>query len=64
MQKKLEVSLLNTLIYELFEPAAPIEKNPKSPEKMEQIYQWIQSDNWMEDEKIVQKVQELAKTII
>lgn len=31
---------------------------------MKLIYQWIQADNWMEDEELLQKVQEVARTIL
>ncbi|MBO0441639.1 hypothetical protein JZO69_14825 [Enterococcus sp. DIV0869a] len=64
MQKTLDINLVNTVAYELIESDSLITKDPESPKKMDLIYQWIQSDDWMEDEATVQKVQELATTII
>ncbi|MEI5994013.1 hypothetical protein [Candidatus Enterococcus mansonii] len=64
MQKKLDINLMNTIAYDVLESASFVNKDPESPKKMELIYQWIQSEHWMEDEETVQKVQELATTII
>ncbi|EOL50934.1 hypothetical protein [Enterococcus caccae] len=64
MQKELDVDIINTLVYELVESEQLINKDPETPEKMKLIYQWIQSDNWMEDEQILQNVQEIARTIL
>ena len=64
IQKKLEIDIINTLVYELKESDETVHKDPETPEKMKQIYQWIQTDNWMEDEQLLQNVQEIAKTIL
>lgn len=64
MQKRLDVNLVNTVAYELFETDILVKKDPESPKKMDRIYQLIQSENWMENEKTVRKVQEVARTII
>ncbi|EOH95915.1 hypothetical protein UAY_03341 [Enterococcus moraviensis ATCC BAA-383] len=64
MQKKLDVDIINTLVYELTEAEQEVTKDPEVPEKMKLIYQWIQADNWMEDEELLQKVQEVARTIL
>ena len=41
-----------------------VTKDPETREKMKLIYQWIQAENWMEDEQLLQNVQEIAKTIL
>ncbi|WP_207694363.1 hypothetical protein DOK67_0000950 [Enterococcus sp. DIV0212c] len=64
IQKELDVDIINTLTYQLFEAEMKLSKDPETPKKMAQIHQWIQADNWMENEEAVQKVQELAMTII
>ncbi|WP_086314761.1 hypothetical protein A5821_002376 [Enterococcus sp. 7F3_DIV0205] len=64
IQKRLDIDILNTIAYELSESEQILNKDPETPNKMKLIHQWIQSDNWMEDEEIVKKVQEIAKTIL
>ena len=63
LQETLNVSILNILPYDTFEPAGKVSKNPATTNKMEQIYKLTRSDNWMEDEKTVQKVQAIGRTI-
>ncbi|MGM0219056.1 hypothetical protein [Enterococcus sp. AZ126] len=64
IQKKLDVELISTLSYQLFESEIEITKDPETSKKMKLIYKWIQSDDWMENEEIVQKVQQIAGTIM
>ncbi|MGX7149807.1 hypothetical protein [Enterococcus ureasiticus] len=64
IQKKLDIDIMNTFVYELVESEQLVDKDPETPNKMKLIHQWIQSDNWMEDEELIQKVQEVAKTIL
>ena len=64
IQKELDVDIINTLAYQLFDTETNPSKDPETPQKMALIHQWIQEDNWMENEETVQKVQELAMTII
>lgn len=64
IQKKLDIDITNTVVYELAESRQLVKKDPETPKKMKLIYQWIQSDNWMENEELIQKVQEIAKTIL
>lgn len=64
IQKKLDITLLHTVTYEGLESDYLIHKNPESPMKMALIYQLIQSEDWMQDEATVQKVQKIATTII
>lgn len=64
MQTKLDVEIINTFVYELMESDQAVTKDPETREKMKLIYQWIQAENWMEDEQLLQNVQEIAKTIL
>ncbi|MEI5990461.1 hypothetical protein A5881_001954 [Enterococcus termitis] len=64
IQKKMDIDLMNTLVYELSELEQVVNKDPETPNKMKLIHNWIQSDKWMEDEEIVKNVQEIASTIL
>ncbi|ALS02400.1 hypothetical protein ATZ33_13695 [Enterococcus silesiacus] len=64
IQNKLDMNILNTIVYELSELEQVVSKNPETPNKMKLIHKWIQSDKWMEDEEIVKTVQDIAKTIL
>ncbi|OJG75024.1 hypothetical protein RV12_GL002069 [Enterococcus quebecensis] len=48
----------------MFESKIFLNKDPETPKKMAMIYKRIQQADWMEDEETVQKVQEIARTII
>lgn len=64
IQNKLDMNIMNTIVYELTELEQVVSKDPETPNKMRLIYKWIQSDQWMEDEEVVKKVQDIAKTIL
>lgn len=64
MQERLNVTILNTFVYELVESEQAVYKDPETSNKMQLIYQLLQTDNWMENEEVVQKVQGIAKTIL
>ncbi|OEG16045.1 hypothetical protein BCR23_07820 [Enterococcus quebecensis] len=64
IQRKLDVDIINTFAYQLFESKIFLNKDPETPKKMAMIYKRIQQADWMEDEETVQKVQEIARTII
>lgn len=64
IQEELGVNFLTPLPMELLDLDDQIEKDPCVPTRMAQIYDLIQSDQWMEDEETVRKVQMLAETII
>lgn len=64
IQEKLGVHFLTALPSELTDLEDQIEKDPWVPTKMAQIYDLTQSEQWMEDEETVNKVQALAETII
>ncbi|WP_086350271.1 hypothetical protein [Candidatus Enterococcus clewellii] len=64
IQEKLGISFFTTLPIDISDIDEDIKKDPWVPTKMAQIYDLIQSDQWMEDEEVVKKVQELAETIM
>ncbi|MHC5215255.1 hypothetical protein ACYSNR_01210 [Enterococcus sp. LJL128] len=64
MQEKLEVNLFNLPSENQPEIEEQFKKNPETPKKMTAIYDLTRTEDWMNDEQIVRRVQELAKTII
>lgn len=64
IQKKLDVTLIKNVDCDEVLLNELIQREPATSEKMNQIYQWICTENWMRNEEIVEKVQKLAKTII
>ncbi|MGM0220041.1 hypothetical protein [Enterococcus sp. AZ126] len=64
MQEILGVSLINILPDETFENSGLIKKDPKAREKMDLIYRLTKNPEWMTNQRIVEQVQEIGKTIV